>query len=175
MVRSARAWNAEPILLRAVSSYRCNASTTPSGSRTTRISFSGSKQSSIPASRHTTSRHPRPQPRRPASEARTLNLPIDDRLIFITIPAESYFCERRSMAPQKSFCWARGLNDKALPGNVRWDRPCANGGNTGNCSAGMVMNINRSSMASSGFSPPTRVFEVAGAGCLLVVVTTGPG
>jgi spore maturation protein CgeB len=30
------------------------------------------------------------------------------------------------------------------------------------------MNINRSSMASSGFSPPTRVFEVAGAGaCLL--------
>ena len=32
----------------------------------------------------------------------------------------------------------------------------------------MVMNINRASMAASGFSPPTRVFEVAGAGtCLL--------
>jgi spore maturation protein CgeB len=32
----------------------------------------------------------------------------------------------------------------------------------------MVMNINRSSMASTGFSPPTRVFEVAGAGaCML--------
>jgi len=32
----------------------------------------------------------------------------------------------------------------------------------------MVMNINRSSMAEYGFSPPTRVFEVAGAGtCLL--------
>jgi spore maturation protein CgeB len=32
----------------------------------------------------------------------------------------------------------------------------------------MIMNINRSSMANSGFSPPTRVFEVAGAGpCLL--------
>jgi len=32
----------------------------------------------------------------------------------------------------------------------------------------MVMNINRSSMADFGFSPPTRVFEVAGAGaCLL--------
>ena len=30
------------------------------------------------------------------------------------------------------------------------------------------MNINRASMAMSGFSPPTRVFEVAGAGtCLL--------
>ena len=32
----------------------------------------------------------------------------------------------------------------------------------------MVMNINRSSMASYGYSPPTRVFEVAGSGsCLL--------
>jgi spore maturation protein CgeB len=32
----------------------------------------------------------------------------------------------------------------------------------------MVMNINRTSMAACGFSPPTRVFEVAGAGaCLL--------
>ena len=28
----------------------------------------------------------------------------------------------------------------------------------------MVMNINRSSMADFGFSPPTRVFEIAGAG-----------
>ena len=32
----------------------------------------------------------------------------------------------------------------------------------------MVLNINRASMAEFGFSPPTRVFEVAGAGtCLL--------
>jgi spore maturation protein CgeB len=32
----------------------------------------------------------------------------------------------------------------------------------------MVMNINRASMADSGFSPPTRVFEVAGTGaCML--------
>jgi len=32
----------------------------------------------------------------------------------------------------------------------------------------MVLNINRSSMANCGFSPPTRVFEVAGAGsCML--------
>jgi spore maturation protein CgeB len=37
-----------------------------------------------------------------------------------------------------------------------------------NCSAGMVMNINRNSMADFGFSPPTRVFEVSGAGtCML--------
>jgi len=32
----------------------------------------------------------------------------------------------------------------------------------------MVMNINRSSMAAYGYAPPTRVFEVAGAGaCML--------
>ncbi len=56
-----------------------------------------------------------------------------------------------------------------MPPNVRWigHVPTAEH-NRVNCSAGMVMNINRASMAKSGFSPPTRVFEVAGAGtCLL--------
>jgi spore maturation protein CgeB len=32
----------------------------------------------------------------------------------------------------------------------------------------MVLNINRTSMANSGFSPPTRVFEVAGAGTCMI-------
>lgn len=40
--------------------------------------------------------------------------------------------------------------------------------NAFNCSARAVININRDSMARVGFSPPTRVFEAAGAGaCLL--------
>jgi spore maturation protein CgeB len=40
--------------------------------------------------------------------------------------------------------------------------------NAFNCSARAVININRDSMAKTGFSPPTRVFEAAGAGaCLL--------
>ena len=53
--------------------------------------------------------------------------------------------------------------------NVRWigHVPTAEH-NRVNCSAGMVMNVNRSSMARSGFSPPTRVFEVAGAGACLI-------
>jgi spore maturation protein CgeB len=62
-----------------------------------------------------------------------------------------------------------GWEGKAMPSNVRWlgHVPTAEH-NRVNCSAGLVMNINRSSMAKSGFSPPTRVFEVAGAGaCLL--------
>ncbi|MGH9524323.1 MAG: glycosyltransferase family protein, partial [Terriglobales bacterium] len=43
-----------------------------------------------------------------------------------------------------------------------------------NCSARMVLNINRDSMASVGFSPPTRVFEAAGAGaCLITDQWTG--
>ncbi|HEX2493108.1 MAG TPA: glycosyltransferase [Steroidobacter sp.] len=40
--------------------------------------------------------------------------------------------------------------------------------NAFNCSAGAVININRDSMADVGYSPPTRVFEAAGAAaCLL--------
>ena len=56
-----------------------------------------------------------------------------------------------------------------MPANVRWIGHVPTGDhNRVNCSASMVMNINRSSMADFGFSPPTRVFEVAGAGtCLL--------
>jgi spore maturation protein CgeB len=37
-----------------------------------------------------------------------------------------------------------------------------------NCSARAVLNVNRESMARFGFSPPTRVFEAAGAGACLV-------
>jgi spore maturation protein CgeB len=38
-----------------------------------------------------------------------------------------------------------------------------------NCSARLVLNVNRASMARYGFSPPTRVFEAGGAGACLVV------
>jgi spore maturation protein CgeB len=41
--------------------------------------------------------------------------------------------------------------------------------NAFNCTPRAVININRRSMAQVGFSPPTRVFEAAGAGaCLLL-------
>jgi spore maturation protein CgeB len=43
-----------------------------------------------------------------------------------------------------------------------------------NCSARMVLNINRESMARVGFSPPTRIFEAAGAAaCLITDAWTG--
>lgn len=40
--------------------------------------------------------------------------------------------------------------------------------NAFNCSPRMVININRDSMAKTGFSPPTRVFEAAGAAACLI-------
>jgi spore maturation protein CgeB len=41
--------------------------------------------------------------------------------------------------------------------------------NAFNCTPRAVININRDSMARTGFSPPTRVFEAAGAGACLIV------
>ena len=37
-----------------------------------------------------------------------------------------------------------------------------------NCSARLVLNLNREAMAATGFSPPTRVFEAAACGACLV-------
>src|SRR5947209_5129537 len=83
---------------------------------------------------------------------------------------EQLFLQAAELAPHKRFLLGgEGWSDKPLPANVRWigHVPTALH-NTVNCSAGMVMNINRTSMASFGYAPPTRVFEAAGAGaCLL--------
>jgi spore maturation protein CgeB len=83
---------------------------------------------------------------------------------------EELFLKAAQLAPEKHFLLGgEGWGDKLLPPNVRWigHVPTAEH-NLVNSSANMVMNINRSSMAACGFSPPTRVFEVAGVGaCLL--------
>ena len=83
---------------------------------------------------------------------------------------DELFLRAAQLAPEMSFILGgEGWGDKRLPANVRWIGHVPTGEhNRVNCSASMVMNINRASMAKSGFSPPTRVFEVAGAGtCLL--------
>lgn len=83
---------------------------------------------------------------------------------------EELFLRAAELAPDQRFLLGgEGWSDKRMPGNVRYigHVPTANH-NRVNCSAGMVLNINRASMADFGFSPPTRVFEVAGAAtCLL--------
>jgi spore maturation protein CgeB len=83
---------------------------------------------------------------------------------------EELFLRAAELAPSFQFLLGgEGWGDKAMPPNVRYiGHVPTSEHNRVNCSAGMVMNINRASMAASGFSPPTRVFEVAGAGtCLL--------
>lgn len=83
---------------------------------------------------------------------------------------EELFLRAAALAPgQRFLLGGEGWHNKPLPPNVRYigHVPTADH-NRVNCSAGMVLNINRASMADFGFSPPTRVFEVAGAGtCLL--------
>ena len=83
---------------------------------------------------------------------------------------EDLFLKAAELAPDKQFLLGgEGWGDKPMPSNVRWiGHVPTHRHNAVNCSAGMVMNINRSSMATYGYAPPTRVFEVAGAGaCML--------
>jgi spore maturation protein CgeB len=83
---------------------------------------------------------------------------------------EELFLRAAELAPDASFLLGgEGWGGKLLPKNVRWiGHVSTEDHNRVNCSAGMVMNINRASMANVGYSPPTRIFEVAGAGaCML--------
>ncbi|HEV7675653.1 MAG TPA: glycosyltransferase [Candidatus Angelobacter sp.] len=81
-----------------------------------------------------------------------------------------FFFRAAELAPDYQFALGgEGWGNKRLPSNVRWIGHVGTGDhNRVNCSARMVLNINRDSMAGVGFSPPTRVFEAAGAGACLV-------
>jgi spore maturation protein CgeB len=89
---------------------------------------------------------------------------------------EQFFLRAAELAPEFYFLLGgEGWGGKAMPPNVRWIGHVGTGDhNRVNCSARIVLNINRDSMASVGFSPPTRVFEAAGAGaCLITDAWTG--
>jgi spore maturation protein CgeB len=81
-----------------------------------------------------------------------------------------FFLEPARQLPNRTFILAgSGWSDLHLPANVRaighaytWQH------NSLNVSARAVLNVNRASMARFGFSPPTRVFEAAGAGACLI-------
>ncbi|HSY14329.1 MAG TPA: glycosyltransferase, partial [Verrucomicrobiae bacterium] len=83
---------------------------------------------------------------------------------------EQFFLAAAEMAPKFSFVLGgEGWGGKKLPPNVRWlGHIGTNDHNAVNCSARMVLNLNRESMAHVGFSPPTRVFEAAGAGACVI-------
>ncbi len=83
---------------------------------------------------------------------------------------EQFLLAAADQAPEFTFALGgEGWGGKALPKNVRWlGHVGTNDHNVVNCSARMVLNLNRESMASVGFSPPTRVFEAAGAGSCVI-------
>ena len=83
---------------------------------------------------------------------------------------EELFLRAAELAPTNQFLLGgEGWGDKQMPPNVRYiGHVSTSDHNRFNCSAGMVLNVNRASMADFGYSPPTRVFEVSGAGtCML--------
>jgi len=89
---------------------------------------------------------------------------------------EDFFLAAAELAPEMKFILGgEGWGGKMLPANMRWIGHVGTGRhNVLNCSARMVLNINRESMAMVGFSPPTRVFEAAGAGaCVITDYWTG--
>ena len=83
---------------------------------------------------------------------------------------EDFFLAAADQAPEFQFALGgEGWGGKRLPSNVRWlGHVGTKDHNVLNCSARMVLNLNRDSMASVGFSPPTRVFEAAGAGACVI-------
>jgi spore maturation protein CgeB len=83
---------------------------------------------------------------------------------------QQFFFAAAEQAPEFQFLLGgEGWGSKAMPPNVRWIGHVGTAHhNVINCSARMVLNINRESMAKVGFSPPTRVFEAAGAAACLI-------
>ncbi len=83
---------------------------------------------------------------------------------------DEFFLRAAALAPDQRFLLGgNGWADKPLPGNVVYvGHVYTADHNAFNCSARLVLNVSRESMARYGFSPATRVFEAAGAGACLI-------
>jgi spore maturation protein CgeB len=83
---------------------------------------------------------------------------------------EQFFLAPAEALPERIFLLGgNGWADKPMPRNVRYaGHVYTRDHNEFNCSPLAVLNVNRESMAQYGFSPPTRVFEAAGAGACLI-------
>lgn len=113
----------------------------------------------------------------PADPARQCDLAfVGHRLPDRERRVEEFFLRAAELAPEQTFLLGgEGWAGKPLPANVRWiGHVGSHDHNHVNCSARLVLNINRESMADAGFSPPTRIFEAAGAGAC-VVTDSWPG
>ncbi|MGI8546073.1 MAG: CgeB family protein [Gemmatimonadaceae bacterium] len=89
---------------------------------------------------------------------------------------EEFFLRAAELLPDRRFLLGgSGWADKAVPANVTaLGHVYTHEHNAFNCTPRAVLNVNRESMARYGFSPPTRVFEAAGAGaCIITDEWTG--
>lgn len=83
---------------------------------------------------------------------------------------DQFFFDAARRAPEQNFLLGGSGWDESVPDNVRrLGHVSTRDHNAFNCSVRMVLNVNRDSMARFGWSPPTRVFEAAGAGACLIV------
>jgi spore maturation protein CgeB len=83
---------------------------------------------------------------------------------------EEFFLRAAELLPESRFVLGgSGWADKSMPSNVNpIGHVYTHEHNAFNCTPRAVLNVNRESMARYGFSPPTRVFEAAGAGACLI-------
>lgn len=83
---------------------------------------------------------------------------------------EEFFLQPATLLPERSFLLGgSGWEDKPVAANVQLlGHVYTHEHNAFNCTPLAVLNVNRDSMARYGFSPPTRVFEAAGAAACLI-------
>jgi spore maturation protein CgeB len=119
-----------------------------------------------------TTHHPVPAEPRFAADLAFLGNRLPDREARV----EEFFLAAAAALPQRAFLLGgSGWADKSLPPNVRLlGHVYTRDHNAFNVSPLAVLNIARDSMAATGYSPATRVFEAAGAGaCLITDAWTG--
>lgn len=110
--------------------------------------------------------HPAPADPRFSADLGFLGNRLPDREARV----DRFFFEAARRAPEQTLLLGGSGWDDPLPGNVRrLGHVSTRDHNAFNCSVRMVLNVNRDSMARVGWSPPTRVFEAAGAGACLIV------
>jgi spore maturation protein CgeB len=82
-----------------------------------------------------------------------------------------FFTPARRFQGETFLLGGSGWDDQSgAPANVRvLGHVYSRDHNAFNCTPRAVININRDSMARTGFSPPTRIFEAAGAGACIIV------
>jgi spore maturation protein CgeB len=83
---------------------------------------------------------------------------------------EEFFFRAVAAAPERAFLLGgSGWEDRVREPNLRYLGHVGTADhNALNCSPLSVLNVSRDSMAANGWSPPTRIFEAAGAGACLI-------